>query len=161
MPETMTKTEFELIDYLPAHAIDIIVQGAREPGLEVNKQTIDWAGQMLLHGPCTTGIYNDRIVACGGIWINWPGVGEQWALNVLDIGDCHIDPQKAKQWMYDHIDEHKLWRLQVPARSDFPEAEKYLQWLGFTLETRLEKYHTDGTDALMYKIITEKYLPTG
>lgn len=159
MAETMTKTGFELVDYQPAHAIEILAGGATEPKLELNDQTIEWANIMGDKGPCATGVFDGRPVSCGGIWILWPGVGEQWALNIHDIGDYHIDPAIAKDWMYEKIDEYKLWRLHTPIRSDFPSAVLYTEWLGFKFETRLGNYHSDGSDALMYKIITEKYLP--
>ena len=76
-----------------------------------------------------------------------------------DNGKFHIDPQIGKNWRDERIDEYKLWRLQTPLRSDFAVGVDYSKWLGFVFEARLENYHTDGTDALMYKIITKKYLP--
>lgn len=158
MPETMVQAVFETVDYEPAHAIEILTCRAKEPKLELNEQTIAWANMMGDKGPCMTGLFDGKPVSCGGIWILWPGVGEQWMLNVDDIGNYHIDPQIAKDWMYEKIDEHRLWRLQTPLRSDFPAGVEYSKWLGFKFEARLECYHTDGTDALMYKIITRKYL---
>ncbi len=159
MPEVMLKQGFELVDYEAEHAVEILSAGAREPKLVLSKQTIEWAGMMGDKGPCVTGMFDGRPVSCGGIWILWPGCGEQWMINVLNIGDYHIDPQIAKNWMYEKIDEHRLWRLHTPLRSDFPAGVEYSQWLGFEFEARLENYHTDGTDALMYSIITKKYLP--
>lgn len=161
MPETTVETKFEIVDYEPAHAIEILTDRAKEPKLELNEQTIAWANMMGDKGPCRTGLFNGKPVSCGGIWILWPGVGEQWMLNIHNIGDYHIDPQIAKSWMYEKIDEHRLWRLQTPLRSDFPDGVIYTEWLGFKFEARLEGYHTDGSDALMYKIITKKYKPKG
>jgi len=166
MSETAVKTKvdttclkhFEFIEYKPEHAIEIITNGAKEPGLVFTKLTAEWAQIMGQKGPCTTGIFDGKVVSCAGIFLAWPGVGEQWAVNVKAIGDYHIDPQIGKRWLYNQIDEYKLWRVQVPARSDFPVGESYLRWLGFEFEATLENYHPDGTDARMYKIITKKYL---
>ncbi len=158
MTETTAKKGFEFIEYSSVHAIEIITGGAKEPGLVLNENTANWAQMMGLSGPCITGRFDGRIVSCAGIWIVWPGVGEQWAVNVSQIGDYHIDPQIGKRWLYRAIDEYKLWRVQVPARSDFPVGADYLRWLGFEFEATLENYHPDGSDALMYKIITKKYL---
>lgn len=161
MPETITKQGFELVDYEPQHAIEILTAGASEPKLELDEQTAGWANIMGDKGPCVTGLFDGKPVSCGGIWIMWPGVGEQWMINVHDIHKYHIDPQKAKEWMYEKIHEYKLWRLQTPLRSDFPAGVEYSKWLGFEFEARLEGYHSDGSDALMHKIITEKYRPEG
>lgn len=161
MPETATKQGFKLVDYEPEHAIEILTRGAKEPKLVLDEQTKAWAQMMGGKGPCMTGMFDGKPVSCGGIWIMWPGVGEQWMINAADIGNYHIDPQIAKEWMYAKIDKYKIWRLQTPLRSDFPAGVEYSQWLGFKFEARLEGYHTDGSDALMYKIITEKYKPKG
>ncbi len=150
---------FELVEYLPEHAIEVITAGAKEPGLVLNELTEGWARVMGEKGPAVTGMFDGRPVSCGGIWLCWPGVGEHWMANRFDIGKYHIDPQHAKKWMYEKIDEYKIWRLQTPLRSDFPVGERYAKWLGGKYEARLENYHTDGTDALMYTIITKKYLP--
>lgn len=159
MSDTTVKPGFELVGYEPQHAIEIIKKRAREPKLVLNEQSKAWAEVMGEKGPCCTGLFDGEPVSCGGIWVLWPGVGEQWMLNVHNIGSYHIDPQIAKNWMYRKIDEHKLWRLQSPLRSDFPAGVEYSEWLGFKFEARLKYYHTDGTDALMHKIITRKYLP--
>ncbi len=152
---------FELVDYKPEHAIEIITLGAKEPELVLSELTEEWAKTMGDHGPCSTGMFDGKPVSCAGVWLCWPGVGEQWMANLKNIGDYHIDPQIGKGWMYEKIDEYKLWRLQAPLRSDFPVGEDYMRWLGFEYEARLENYHPDGTDALMYKIITKKHLPKG
>ncbi len=150
---------FELVDYKPEHAVEVIGAGAKEPGLEINEITSGWAKVMGEKGPAVTGMFDGKPVSCGGIWLCWPGVGEQWMVNRFDIGKFHIDPAIAKSWMYEKIDEYKLWRLQTPLRSDFKDGVQYSTWLGFEYEATLENYHTDGTDALMYKMITKKYLP--
>ncbi len=161
MTETAIKTGFELVNYEPQHAVSILTAGAKEPKLVLDDQTRAWSDMMCDKGPCVTGMFDGKPVSCGGIWILWPGVGEQWMVNVDDIGKYHIDPQKAKDWMYSKIDKFRIWRLQTPLRSDFPSAVQYTEWLGFKFETKLEGYHSDGSDALMYKIMTEKYRPKG
>ena len=161
MTETAIKAGFELVKYEPEHAIEILTTGAKEPKLELNEQTKAWANMMGDKGPCVTGMFDGKPVSCAGIWILYPGVGELWMLNVDEIGKYHIDPQIGRDWMYARIDEYKIWRLQTPLRSDFPTGVEYSKWLGFKFEAKLEGYHSDGSDALMYKIMTEKYRPKG
>ena len=134
MPEIAIQTGFRLIEYKPEHALEIITIGAKEPGLELSDLTAQWAQIMGDKGPAMTGMFDGKPVSCGGIYLCWPGVGEQWMLNRFDIGDYHIDPQIAKDWMYEKIDEYRLWRLQAPLRSDFPAGVEYSEWLGFKYE---------------------------
>ena len=161
MPETILQTGFELIEYKPEHAIEIITIGAKEPGLVLNELTKVWAQIMGEKGPCATAMFNGKVIGCGGIWLCWPGMGELWGTTLKTISKYHGAhlQRGVKVWTYEKIDEYKLWRLQTPLRSDFPAGVLYAEWLGFKFEAKLENYHPDGTDALIYKIITKKYLP--
>ncbi len=144
---------FELVDYKPEHAVEIVAGGAVQPGLECCDEVEPWS-ETLARYPAMTGMWDGRPVSCGGIVIWVPKHrGEAWFLAVENIGDFHIDPQIAKNWLYDHILENELCRIESPCRDDFPEGIKYVKYLGFTFEARLEKYWGPETDALMYTII--------
>lgn len=149
---------FQLIEYKPEHAIEILEAGAREKGLVLCPDTIDFANTALDRGPCITAQFEGKIVGCSGIEIAYPGFGEMSAIYVDDVGKYHINPSFAKNWMLRKIEAHRLVRLQAPLRSDFPDGELYAEWIGFKFECRLECYHRDGSDALMYSIINKRFL---
>ena len=149
---------FKLVEYKPDHAIEIIKAGAVEPDLALDDGSLEFVNSVQTKGPCITGMYDGRPVSCGGIQLMWPGTAEAWFLNIFNIGDYHIDPQIAKGWIRDRIDENKIGRLQTPLKSNFVEGEVYAKWLGFEFEAVLEEYHKDGSDARMYKIITRRYV---
>ena len=150
---------FELIKYEPSHAIEILRNGAKEPGMAATEQHERWAQQMFDNGPAVTGLFDGKVVACGGIWILGKGRGEQWALYAEDIGSYHIDPTLARDWMMEQIKTNKLWRLQTPLKSDYPEGVVYAKWMGFEFEATLKGYRDDGADAIMYTIINKQYVP--
>jgi hypothetical protein len=147
---------FSLIDYKPEHAMKILAYGAKEPGLELNDESIEFINTATSKGPCITGWFDGESVACGGIMIVHPGRGEMWMVNVRDIAKYHINPALAKEWMYRKMAEYNIVRLEAPLKVNFPEGVLYAEWLGFEFEGRLEYYHKDGSDALMYKIINRE-----
>jgi hypothetical protein len=158
METTINKTGFELVDYLPQHALQILAGDVTEPGLVLDDQAVQFAHDAAGNGPCTTGMFDGKPVSCGGFETIRRGFAEIWMINVSDIGRYHIDPRAAKQWIYDEIARLKFWRVQTPLRTGYRAGELYVKWLGFRFEARLECYHVDGSDALMYTIITREYL---
>ncbi len=145
----------ELRPYKAADALEIIACAPKQPGLEPSEQVKVWAEIKESTGPAVTGVFDNRVIGCGGLELRWPGFAEVWCLFVRDIGDYCMMPRTAKrilsQWMVDC----KLVRVQAPLRADFSAGIRLAEWLGFTCEGRLKKYHPDGTDALMHSIIRE------
>jgi len=141
---------FQLREYQPSDAVEILSQ-ANEPGVELNDYTRRWAEKKALKGPAVTAVCDGRIIGCGGIEILWPGFAEGWCLFVNDIDQYTNSVAKsAKRTLDKLIDEHNLHRVQAPMRADFPAGIRFVQWLGFSQEARLRKYHPDKTDALMF-----------
>ena len=105
-------------------------------------------------GPSYTVTLNGRVVGCGGICTLWQGVGEAWAIYAKGIGREHIDPQVAKDLLYDMIDEGNFIRVQATPRADWPKGVKYVEYLGFQREGLMRSYH-DKIDCIMFSIIRE------
>ncbi len=141
----------ELIPYKAEHAIEVIANKARQPCLDVSDIIEKWA--KLKEGPTSkTGVSDGKIIGCGGLEICWPGMAEGWI--VLASEKYDFNPKVILLQMREWIEEHKLIRVQVPLRNDFPAGIRFAEFLGFKDENaRLKKYHPDGTDALMYAII--------
>ncbi len=144
---------FSLIDYKPEHAVELMRGGANEPNLVPNEKNIKYAHDVITKGPCGTGLFDDEIVSCGGIWKIWEGRGEAWFLCKKDIGNYHINPATAKDWLHEKFAECKLNRLETMLDPDFPKGILYAEWLGFEFESRKVKFYADGSDALEYVII--------
>ena len=146
---------FELIDYKPEHAMEVVQNGVLQPNLKFCDKVQPWAVELAEH-PSKTVIFNGRIVGCGGIVILYPKHrAEAWALAVEDVAKLRIDHRKIRCQLYDWIIEYELKRIEAPLRADFEAGISYAQHMGFEYETTLKYYHPDGVDAKMHVIIRD------
>lgn len=153
----------ELIDYKPEHAEQIEKFGAKEKGVDDSVLPGGWAELLSKSLVAKTGMLDGRIIACGGLFLVWPGVAEAWITFVHDVGNLHIDPRIVGQQLYKWMDKYNLVRIQAPLRADWEAGIKYARWLGFRPDgwpdvpegVRMRKYHYDGMDAIMYSIVKD------
>lgn len=147
---------FELIEFKPEHAIEVVKGGVRQPNVKFSDEVEPWAESLAGH-PVKTAVYDGRIVGCGGlVIIIEKHRAEAWALPVDDIGGLRIDHRIIRNQLYDWILEYELVRIEAPLRADFQPGFSYARHLGFKPEGTLEQYHPDGTDAYMHVIINKK-----
>lgn len=145
----------ELRQYKPDDAIAILKGDPRQPGVKLDEQTQAWAELKASRGPAVTAVSRGRVVACGGLEILWEGMAEGWCLFADDLdGNALSISRKVLEIMQEWIKEHKLVRIQAPMRADFKMGLRFAEWLGFKKEGVLQKYHPDGSDAIMYALIT-------
>ncbi len=101
-----------------------------------------------------TVIYESQIVAVGGLYIRWEGVGLLWLMLTDDCkkynfyGVLALDAIKEKTELL--ISKNNLWRAEAVVRVGFDKAIKMVEFFGFQRESRLEKYMPDKTDAYLY-----------
>ena len=99
-------------------------------------------------------IYESHIVAVGGLYIRWEGVGLLWLMLTADCkkynfyGVLALDAIKEKMEFL--ISENNLWRAEAVVRVGFHKAIKMIEFLGFRRESTLEKYMPDKTDGYLY-----------
>lgn len=92
----------------------------------------------------------DKILGCAGIYENFEGSGEAWAIFSKDIGRCkYLLYREIKK----KISKYNFTRLQSQARADFKEAQKFLLAAGFKKEARLKKCTVDGKDMLIFSMV--------
>jgi len=140
--------------YLYTDAVEILQNRPRQPGVELNDMVRRWTKTKELTGPAITGVYDGRIVGCGGLEILWPGFAEVWCLFVSDIGKhaCTL-MRVGRIILKDWVKNYSLIRIQTPLRADFGPGIRFAKAFGFEYEATLHKYHPDETDAEMYTII--------
>lgn len=92
----------------------------------------------------------ERILGCIGIYENFEGSGEAWALFSKDAG-------RYKYILYREmskcVKDYDFVRLQTCARADFKDAQKLIVKFGFKKEARLKKATCDGKDLLIYSMV--------
>lgn len=108
-----------------------------------------------------TVLWDDKIVAVGGIAMLWEGVGELWMILTKDskrngiYGLVAFDVIRKK--IDEIIEEYNIYRAQAPVRVDFYQAIKMMEALNFKNETPngMKNYCPDGCDVYMYAKVKE------
>jgi hypothetical protein len=104
-------------------------------------------------------LINDTLIACGGVKILWPHVGEAWAILSKDVENLKTEEKQKlvllmKKWINRSIEDNELCRVQAVVRSSFGNAIRLVKALGFQCEGLMKKYAPDGDDMYMYGRIT-------
>lgn len=106
--------------------------------------------------PAYTARHEGKLLACAGVKIYWPGVGEAWAFISPEIVNYKRELLHYMRKYIAHIAETEgLWRIQVVVRKDFPQGLRLARHLGFEMEGKMEKYGTDGVDCFLFSRIFE------
>lgn len=93
------------------------------------------------------------LVACGGVYYLWPGVGTAWLLGSDHIPKKKIAFHKLASTALDKaIKKGSFHRVQSIVRADFPEALGWNRLLGFEIEGMLKGYAPDGMDCFIYRM---------
>jgi hypothetical protein len=108
---------------------------------------------------CYAAIYEDELVAVGGLTITWEGVGVG-ALWLLLTAQCKKDGihgiraldaiQEKTNYL---IESNGLWRAEATVRVDFPQAIAMMEFLGFQKEGTRRMYFPDKTDGYLFSRI--------
>lgn len=105
-------------------------------------------------GPAYSFFYNDKLLACCGIRIFWPGVGEAWLCCSPEIENFKRElVVYSRSCLRNMIEENGLWRVECNVRADFPAAIRLVRRLGFNIEAQRRKYGVDKMDCFLYSIV--------
>jgi RimJ/RimL family protein N-acetyltransferase len=134
----------------------IEILDAKQADLDYCRQnTIDGAikeyPQKLIDGFSKTAFVDGEPIAIGGLVIYWPGVGESWLILSKKANDHKTEITRCiRRIVKQFVTENKLHRLQVNVRTDFPQARKLVEHLGFVYEGTLKRYTPNGVDCWMF-----------
>ena len=109
---------------------------------------------------CIAIIFQDKIVGVGGLSVIWEGVGWLWLMLTADCKKDGLFGIIALSAIKDKIDEllkdNNIKRAQATVRTDFPQAIKMIEFLGFKNETPdgMEAYCPDGAKSYLYSKVT-------
>lgn len=107
-----------------------------------------------LKGPAYSVFDGDSLVFCGGVVIQWDGVGECWLICNNTIKKymrevCFYSDNYLERII---IDSH-LHRVQATVPARWSKGLRFLERLGFYREGLLRKYSADKEDYYMYSRI--------
>ncbi len=144
----------EIRQYQAADLMSILEDGACQPNIHINGSTLDRAKAKEDTGPGVTAVDDGRIIACAGMQVFWPGVGEAWCTFVEDIGRYSTRLATLfRPVVRDWVADYDLHRLQAIIRSDFGAGIRMVEWIGFKQDAELPQYFHDKVSALVYSIL--------
>ena len=135
----------KIIDFEPEHILQITPQSHQA----FMKLTLEY-GKYLATGNCFTGIHDGKVVAIGGILTVYPGRGFLHMIVADGMPHQWIKLYRAARRLIDAVSEEYV-RLET--MSNFEEANRWLELLGFEFEGVLRRVMPDGTDARSYSIV--------
>ena len=102
-----------------------------------------------------TCIFDENIVAVGGVSLFLPGVGEAWIMMTKQARKDGVFGIIAHRAIKDKLDalavELKLRRCEAQVRADFTKAIRFTEALGFSNPYERRFYFPDGTSSLLYE----------
>lgn len=145
-------TDYRLVPFITEHADDLWKRPGplayAERGAGMKRELVARMAQL---GHSFSLLTNGHLVASGGVYPIWEGMGEAWF-----IGSELVKPHRRRVVMQlrEHIDElttdNNYKRVQATARTDFKVAQRFLEFLGFEREGLMRRYGPDGADHYLY-----------
>jgi hypothetical protein len=144
-------TPLKQIDVRPFKSSDLI--GFYDGTIERKYCEMD-AKHCQSDGPSFSFYAGDILLACAGIRIFWPGVGEAWLCCSPGIENYKRELIiYARAYLAGMIKNNGLWRVECNVRADFPNAIRLVKKLGFSIEGKRKQYGVDKADCFLYSIV--------
>lgn len=145
----------EIIPFVPEH-LDLII--GREPDRSILASLPDAKEVAKGHmqgGPCWTGFWNEKAMACVGIVMLWPGVFEGWAYTSDLVREHPCAFHRAVRKKLEQVTrEFKIHRLQLSIPHSHIVSRMWAYRLGFRNEGRMKKFGPDASDYVRYARVT-------
>jgi hypothetical protein len=118
------------------------------------------AKECISRGIALTMFCGKSIIAVGGVALFWGGVGEGWALPIMNTESFEQKKrfifEGTKNTLEDIHKKYNLHRIQATVRRDFVAGQNFLYHLGFVREGLLAKYFEDKQDGIMFALVWGK-----
>lgn len=140
-----------LVDFHERHANQILQGNVNDelfrPPIKISK----FVNTVAVKDMSFTGLINGKIVACGGVYPVWEGVGEAWFLGSNLVHKHRVPVLKAlKQHLDGMMLVHQLHRVQGHILEDWPGARRWIKFLGMQEEGLLRKFSPDGSNYINF-----------
>lgn len=148
-----------IVNYKPEHYDRLIEQG--HLGFTKTDEAMEAEKIALAQENVTTYTYlmQDKVLLIGGVLVMWPGFGEVWAMysNEIKKRDYMVEAFSVSQDMINtFIEKLHLFRLNATCRITEKRYARWLERLGFRLNTEMEMYYPNKETALLYEILIER-----
>ena len=136
----------KIIPFDPKHLEEMEINGQSSDVIKIFKSK---AANFKYYGPCYTGIYKGKIVACAGFIEMWPGVATAWAVLVQSIPRFAVH-RAVKKGLATLIESCNYYRVQASVPVDHKAGIRWLEGLGFKQEAVMVKYGPNQEDFVQY-----------
>jgi hypothetical protein len=128
--------------FRPVHLQLLIAQGVQAAqARQVSHVPASYASVEQPPGLAMTAIEGERIVLCGGIIPQRPGVGTLWAVLSEHAGEHMVWLHRATRRF---MSLQEWQRLEATVEKGFPQGCRWLRLLGFKYEGPMPKYGLNG-----------------
>ena len=120
-------------------------------GIDCQENVRERIANYAANGPAYTVLIDNEVMACGGVYIHWQGVGEAWVLTSPLVEKHMVSFHKAvKTKLQEIARDHNLHRIQCVVNQIYRRSQKWVERLGFEREGLLKYYGPDRTSYYMY-----------
>ncbi len=142
--------KLDIQDFRAFHAL-MLPDLLNEPTYRDHPAFDEWAQTKEKSGPAVSFFFGRRILACAGVSLLWPGVGEGWLMlsseGAREVRAIYaVSRALVDRW----IKVCNLRRLQCAVRADQPRSIRFAEWLGFQREGLMRCYGPGAVDHYMY-----------
>jgi len=113
----------------------------------VSQMALEYIEVLRTLGPAFSGEVDGRIIVCGGIATQFPGVGTMWACLSQDSGPYFVRLHRCGKRLMESL---SLRRIEASTEADFAPGCRWLEMLGFQSEGRMRSYGLNGEDHIRY-----------
>lgn len=128
------------------------VTSGLSPLVGVTSDEVAWAYKH--RGVAYTGFVDGEIAGCAGVLVQWPGMGEAWAI-LTDVGRAHpiFVHRVVSRTLREIIVHSRLRRVQADVVAAFAVGRRWVERLGFEFESAMPRYGPKGEDFVRYRIL--------
>lgn len=124
--------------------------GAAERDQMTEHKLIEYAVTYEQH-PAVSFVDGEKLVACGGLVIPWPGLAEAWLRAIPDCERYRVGLFRlSKRALEMNIRGLKLRRVEATLNSAFAPGIRWAEHLGFWKESELPNFGPRGETFLKY-----------
>lgn len=114
----------------------------------------DGVSDILTSGVALSAWVSGACIGAAGVVPHWPGRAEMWALISPRAGKYMLPCLRKTRFVLDTLPYR---RIDMVVKVDNAEGHTIAHLLGFEYEAKLEAYHTDGSDMIMYVRIKRQW----
>lgn len=145
-----------IVDFEKEHAEELYGGNLNDDKNRPAIQISTFSDEVVVKNLAFTGVLNGKIIASGGIYPMWNGVGEAWFVGSNSILNHPILITKTiKKYLKDLMNLNNFHRVQAFVRKDWNEAKRWIEVVGMQQEGIVRSFSPDGRDHILYARINK------